>query len=165
MKFTWGKTRWVFLTQNYAIKVARFRPIRPFVRLFQIVRTGEGIKENIEKHDNIFVRGVIKYLLAGVVANRVEYRLYRKYGNGDLFVPTISSLFGGLINVQKRGFGIKPGDANKFPLQKILLNHSLAKEILEERQLCEFEGKICLADYGKEEIEAILIKSSDFKNF
>ena len=76
MRFAYGATRWVILTERYAIKIARFRPIRPLVRLLQLLRKGT-VRQELNKYDPNPVRGGLKYLIAGVIANLTEYRLYK----------------------------------------------------------------------------------------
>ena len=155
MRLTYGCTRWVILTNRYAIKIARFRPFRPFIRLVTLLRSG-GVERNLKKHDENLVKAVLKYLGAGIVANRMEYRLYKKYGD-ELLVPTLLTI-GWLINIQKRGEPSSEEDMRHHRLWPLLqgMETPLAEDILQPKQFCMIGTKVCLADYGNALLEPVL---------
>ncbi len=158
MQFAYGATRWVILTKRYAIKIARFRPVRPFIRLFQLLKEG-GVIQTLEKHDANLLKAVLKYLGAGLRANRIEYRLYKKYGaSNDLLVPTLFSI-GWLINVQLRGEPCGEREVQQHSLWKILGGVSFveaAADLRQPKQFCRIGTRVYLADYGLEILEPVL---------
>jgi len=155
--FKYGATRWVVLTKRYAIKIARVRPIRPFIRLLQLLQEG-GVMENLEKHDSNLIKSVLKYLGAGLRANRIEYRFYKKYGLHNDLVPTLFS-FCWIINVQQRGEPCGEKEVHKHPLWQILGNPlfvEAAADLGQPKQFCVINSRIYLADYGQEILESVL---------
>lgn len=157
MQFAYGATRWVILTERYAIKIARFRPVRPFVRLLQLLREG-GVIQTLEKHDANLCKAVLKYVGAGPRANRTEYRLYKKYGAYNDLAPTLFTVFW-IINVQLRGEPSKEEDVRRHPLWQILGNTPFveaAADLRQPKQFCIIGSKVCLADYGMEILEPVL---------
>jgi len=154
MKFAYGCTRWVFLTKRYAIKVARFRIIRPFIRLVSLVKKHEAT-ETLELYDASLIKAVLKYVGAGILANRNERRLYKKYG-GEFLAPTLFT-FLWLINIQVRGEPSKEEDVRRHRLWHVLKgNVAFPKGILHPRQFCVIKESPLLADYGDETLEPIL---------
>ncbi|MDP1689940.1 MAG: hypothetical protein Q8L52_01930 [bacterium] len=155
MRLTYGCTRWVILTDRYAIKIARFRPFRPFIRLFELLQKG-GVEQNLKKHDENPVKAVLKYICAGVRANRMEYRLYKKYGD-EMLVPTLLTI-GWLINIQKRGEPSSEEDMQRHRLWSLLqgMGTPLAEDILQAKQFCMIGTRVCLADYGNVLLEPVL---------
>ena len=142
-----GCTRIVFLTEQYAIKVARIRPFRPLIRLLEILRKKESIRANLEKHDKKPVKGGIKYLLAGIRANRNEYYLYNKY-KSSLLAPTLHMFAWGLVNIQVRGSSLEKSElhlAEKHPLW--------GRPTRKYEEFCSFGANCCLVDYGRQELE------------
>ena len=155
MEFAYGATRWVILTERYAIKIARFRPVRPFVKLFESLLQKQ-VKENLEKHHSNHFLAVIKYLVAGMVANRTEYRLYKKHGS-DLLAPTLYS-FCWIVNIQRRGEVATESDIKAHYFWKFFsgMTTLLAADMLQQKQYCLIDGKVHLADYGIEGLEPII---------
>jgi len=156
MQFAYGCTRWVFLTKNYAVKIARFRPIQPFVRFLHFFKKGE-VMEKLERHDSNLIKAVLRYFGAGILANRNERRLYKKYG-GELLAPTLFTIFW-LGNVQRRGEPSGEKEMRCHRLWYILEKKGVDpffKRILHPRQFCVIGGIILLADYGDETLESIL---------
>ena len=156
MRFAYGCTRWVILTNRYAIKFARFRPIRPFVQLFKLLLKKEVVK-SLGKYDANPIRGGLKYLLAGIVANRAEYRIYKRYPS-DLLVPTLVSIYG-LVNIQRRGEPAAEEEVRSHYLWHLLKNTSIVED-LPYKQFCKIDSRVCLADYGRDYLETILAESS-----
>jgi len=157
MRFAYGATRWVILTNRYAIKIARLRPIRPFIRLSQLLKTGRVI-ETLEKHDANLMKAVLKYLGAGLRANRTEYRLYKKYGVHNDLAPTLFSICW-IINVQLRGEPCGENEVRQHSLWQILGGASFveaAADLRQPKQFCMIRTQVCLADYGLEILEPVL---------
>jgi hypothetical protein len=153
LKFAYGATRWVILTDRYAIKIARIRPLRPFIRLFEHFSRGQ-VGEKLQAFDaNPFIAGM-KYLLAGVVANRLERIYYKKYG-GELLMPTVFT-FLWIVNVQPRGEPASEAQARTHHFFKLLDGTPNREDFLEVHQYCTIEGRVLLVDYGRKEIEALL---------
>lgn len=155
MQFAYGSTRFVILTERYAFKIARFRPLRPFVRLVELLLKKQ-VKVNLEKHHSNHFLAAIKYLGAGLVANRTEYRLYKKHGNKFL-VPTLYS-FCWIVNIQNRGEAISESEAKSHYLWNFFngMTTSLAADIQQKKQYCLLDGNACLADYGIDGLEPII---------
>ena len=153
MRFAYGATRWVILTERYAIKIARFRPIRPLVRLLQLLRKGT-VRQELNKYDPNPVRGGLKYLIAGVIANLTEYRLYSQYYESGLLAPTLFTI-GGLVNVQLRGEPAEIKDVRQHYLWKVLRGTALADTLL-PRQFCLISSTVLLADSGERKLEDAL---------
>jgi hypothetical protein len=162
MRVTYGATRWVILTIRYAIKIARFRPLRPFIRLFELLRTG-GVEANLRKHDENLIKAALKYLFAGVRANRNEYRLYKKYGD-EMLVPTLFTI-GWLVNIQERGEPASEEEMKHHRLWPLLrgLDTPLSQDILQTKQFVVIGTRVCLADYGNVLLEPVLVECCERK--
>ncbi len=159
MQFMYGCTRWVFLTKSYAVKIARFRPIKPFIRFLYLFKKGEVI-EKFEQHDSNLtnlIKAVLKYVCVGILANRNEHRLYKKYGS-ELLVPTLFTIFW-LVNVQRRGEPSGEKEMHRHRLWYIVERERdvlFAEDILHPKQFCVIGGITYLADYGNEVLESFL---------
>ncbi len=156
MQFMYGCTRWVILTKNYAVKIARFRPIRPFIRLFYLLKRGEAV-EKLEQHDPNLIKAVLKYIGSGILANRNERRLYEKY-NDKFLVPTLFTFFW-LVNIQRRGEPSGEKEMHCHYLWDILKGTStpLTEDILQPKQFCVIDGITYLADYGNKDLEGVFV--------
>lgn len=157
MHFTYGCTRWVILTNRYAVKIARFRPIRPFIRLWELLQEKQ-VRKNLEKHHSNPLLGAVKYLAAGIVANRREYLLYKKHGN-DLLAPTLFTICW-LVNIQQRGEPIRDNEVRSHYLWSLFEGEvtTLATDILQRKQFCLIDGQVRLADYGIDGLEPVIVK-------
>lgn len=157
MRFACGGTRWVILTDLYAIKIARFRPIRLVIRFLQLLLKGE-VRENLQKHDENLTKAVLKYVGAGILANRTESRLYKHYGRtNDLLIPTLFTICW-LVNVQLRGKIPKEEDILRHRLWNVLVGDSfveVAAELRRPNQFCIIGSRVYLADYGMELLEPV----------
>lgn len=156
MKFAYGCTRWVFLTERYAIKVARFRIIRSFLRLFSLTKKRKTVK-TLERYDSNLVKAALKYVGGGILANRSEYRLYKKHGD-EFLAPTLFSIFW-IINIQERGEQSIEKDMRRHRLWDVLGGENATsphKVVLHPRQFCVIKGKTFLADYGDEALDSVL---------
>lgn len=153
MIFLFGSTRFVILCGPFAIKIARFRPIRAIIRLWQLLKTRE-VKRELQKYHKQPVLGGFAYLMAGVIANRTEYRRYIKYNHFQL-VPTEFS-FLGLLNVQRRGKQLTMHDRSALRAQALWqLSNGRTDDLRSARQFCSIGGRVCLADYASD-IEDLL---------
>lgn len=153
MQFTCGGTRWVILTDKYAFKIARFRPFGQFVRFLDAMRKRE-LAKSLSKHDANVIWAALKYLLAGMVANRNEHRLYRSHPC-DLLAPTLTTIFW-LVNIQVRGQPVTETDISQTYLFAVLQDTPSAG-VLQDTQFCRINGHVCLADYGGEGIEPVIV--------
>lgn len=152
LDFACGSTRCVILVGQYAIKIARFRPLRPFIKLFESIQKKQ-VRGNLEKHHRNPLLAVIKYLLAGIVANRTEYRLYKKY-KSELLVPTVFTIFW-LVNIQRRGEPVADEKVKSHYLWNLFkeMETPVALDILQAKQFCFMGGCVRLADYGIDGLE------------
>jgi len=155
MAFKYGAVRWVFLIGPYAIKVARIRPLHPFIRLYQHFRAGV-VRKELAKFDSMPARAGLKYLLGGILANLAEYRLYRRFGNQRL-IPTLFTFFG-LVNIQVRGEPVPKERLWEMQVHPMwCMTHGIVSmDIRKPEQFCLLNGVVCLADYGRYDLEPFL---------
>ena len=145
MKCAYGATRYVILTEKYAIKIARFPALRLVLRGFYLLSKGKALQRPREVYGSVTV-GIVKYFLCGVLVNIDECQLWQELRNKSL-APTLFSILG-LVNVQIRGAAVEQDEldrAHPFPeiaREVVGLDLDLAK------QYCRINGAICLADYG-----------------
>lgn len=149
--FTYGTTRWVLLIGPYAIKVARFRPLRPFIKLFTALQKQE-VRQSLHKHDKSMIRAALKYLFAGIYANRIEHHLYRKY-KSDHLIPTLFTICW-IVNVQVRGDPITDVDVGTPLFKKMRVGPN--DDLMDPRQWCSLKGTMKLVDYGRSDLEPAL---------
>lgn len=154
MQFAFGSTRWVILTNKYAIKIARFRPIRPILQLCKHLVHKE-VSEKLRKFDSNLVRGGFKYLTAGIQANRAEWKIYSLYGS-DILAPTIWTFYG-LINIQVRGEKVSEADIERHYLLHALRLHPIEdNDVFLAKQFCTLSGTVVLVDYGRNDLIPVL---------
>ena len=92
------------------------------------------------------------------MANRTEYRLFKRYGKQNDLAPTLLTLCW-IINVQLRGRPAGDEDARHHRIWNILDRTSfspLVTDLLQPEQFCIIGSKVYIADYGIELIEPIL---------
>lgn len=162
MDFAKGMTRWVILTNRYAIKIARVRLLFYFLRWLQISTTENGGVERRAKNRGLksFPQLIVDALSEGIVANKTEYRLSKMYDNGYL-AETLYT-FHGLINVQRRGTVLEEAKrhlAESHPAWRVASRRPVEMEqgnICESHQFCTIDGNVCLADYGHPNAESVL---------
>ena len=158
MQFTYGCTRWVILTDKYAIKIARFRPLWPFIRLFVGLRD-KNIAKPLERYgSNIWISGVkyiIRVVFSGMLANRREHQLRHKQSKYDL-VPTVCSILW-LVNIQLRGEPATKVDVLDHCLWELMPSQREGMDILSAKQFCIIGGEILLADYGSPVLKEYLL--------
>ena len=155
MRFEYGCTRFVILTDRYAFKIARVQPLRPFVRIAQHL-FGKKISPELLTYNKAMARGCVRFLIPGIIANREECRNYKKCGKNDILVPTIFSFFW-LVNIQLAGKPATQEEVNKNPLYRGQ-GSDPAFDIDSVYQYCVIEGKTLLADYGQEGLLPVLMQ-------
>ncbi len=152
MRISWGKTRFVFLFTNQAIKIGRVRPFRLMIRMVAFPFMSEGNHSRFFKRYGKFPGALWRYLIAGLLANRNEYEYYQD-SRDHRVMPTIASFFGGWVIVQKRGASVSREDFSRSnPFQ----NYPSFVEVGQPRQFCWKNGRLVLVDYGRSETCAVL---------
>ncbi|GEM_PF-3377695 len=150
MTFSYGTTRFVILTENFAIKFARFRLFRLAYRGLYLSLRGKAVKRSRELFGNPWL-GILKYLLQGVTANVDEYRFYREFPNLAI-APTLFTLFG-LVNIQMRGEAVREAEIDECPFQEFADKPGMD---LNADEYCRINGTIYLADYGNPLVQKAL---------
>ena len=157
MRIRLGYTRIVICYRNKAYKIFRLRPLRPFIRLTELL-CNRGVTAQLQTYDQSFLKAVAKYLGAGIVANRLEYWLWNQYQHSDL-APVHTMWCAGLVLVQERGQPLASAD------MLAVKRHFFWPAMLEEKhdnpigavaQFANFDGKIKLVDYGSEPTRRII---------
>jgi len=147
----------VVLIGNCAIKIARFRLIRPAIRLAQLFRE-KRVRTQLRKYDENALMGSLKYLCAGVVANRVEYQLSREYPNAPI-AEVLTMLLGGLIIIQERGepVSIFNSQVRSHPLWAAMVEEA-GNEFGAQLQFARFtpDSQVRLVDFGRPELGPML---------
>jgi len=141
MKITWGTTRIVLLTKNWAIKIPRIRPVRPVVRLVQLLMCGQ-VKRQLRTYHPNAIGGVLKYLTAGLRANRIDV-LASRLGCRD--VVYAEQYLGGLIVLQLRGDEVSVEEAKSHPLWSPI-RHAEQCDKRATEQFARFGERILLVD-------------------
>ena len=153
MEIKTGTTRVVLLANKKAIKFARVRIVRFILRLvFSPFMSETKNKLFYEAYGKYPMFGIVKYLSVGISANRKEYRYYKETKDPRV-VPTLKMFLFGLIIVQERGLNISllellkdnPFNDTKFFSEKY-----------EPWQFCKINNRVCLADYGRDEVCVVL---------
>ncbi|MFC1623517.1 hypothetical protein ACFL05_00140 [Patescibacteria group bacterium] len=154
MKLTWGCTRWVILTDNYAIKIARFRPLWSLMRLCIGIKEKNVLQTLEERYSRNILLAGIKYVFNGIVANYTEHQIYKKNPSGYDLVPTLFTILW-LINIQPRGESVKKTDVTKYRFLNILNSLPGESDISEPKQFCIIGNVVRLADYGSPDAKII----------
>ena len=155
MRIYVGTTRIVVCVGERAYKIARFRPIRPLVRAVQLLYRRE-VDERMQLYDQSSkTRAVLKYLLAGVYANRTESSISSVYGSEQLS-PVRKQLAYGLVVVQDRGIPIPAitGELKNHPFWEMMIEEKKGdqKEALTQFAFFPQQKMIKLVDYGTQEM-------------
>lgn len=141
-----GETRFVIVTERYAIKIARFRPLRPFVRIIKHL-FGKKVRADLLTFDKKMAKGCVRYVLPGLFANRAEWLHSKRYAKSGLIVPTLFSFFW-LINIQKAGVPATVEDVKGAVLFLRFGSDPLA-DMGGVHQYCIIDTKVLLSDYGQ----------------
>ena len=148
MQVRYGSTRVVFLFSIYAVKFWRPRPLRPFVRFFQLLQEKE-VSSTLRSYDQRLPIGALKYLLAGVIANRAEYRSFKRFPDAGL-APVTSIWLGGFAIVQLRGEPVTrlTVAVTSHPLWSAIARETndVTKDAL--RQFAVFNYRVLVVDYA-----------------
>ena len=142
-----GSTRLVLLSDTKAIKIARIRPIGTIFKIISITLSRKSRNRFKVKYDKNISRGLVKYLFAGIDANRLEFSTWENW-QSDKLAPVIGIYLYGLVVIQKRLQSISVIDLEyKHPFPE------LAKvEKIEMNTPCQYgadqNGIIYLLDYG-----------------
>lgn len=159
MRFARGETRYVVITKKYAFKIARIRPLWPFVRMIQHYFLGKKITVKLQQrlltNDIAMVGKILYFFVPGIVANVVEYRNFKNCGEDNELVPTVFTFFG-LVNVQHAGVPASRVEVEKHILFHKLGEHPLFEDITETHQYCVIDGKTLLADYAQNDLVPVL---------
>ncbi len=146
--FKVGGTRFVILYRNRAYKIARFRLFRNFFQLIRHLCSGQ-VKQRLARFDPVPGKAVLRYVFGGVLANREEWYIARKYASEEMAGVIGLHLFG-LVLVQERG--------SPVPEDSTFIDHSLWSMMLEKKQgnvaealkqFAVFDGKVRLVDMGR----------------
>jgi hypothetical protein len=157
MKIAWGATRFVILTDRFAIKFARFRPFRMLAQLYRRLRAGTVDAGLSQFHENR-VLAAIKYMVSGVLSNLVEARFSRECPEETDVAPTLYS-FLGLINIQPRGGAITDEDIAHCPFRDLASERGAEREfadLSQAKQFARFGSRILLVDMGMPEVARCL---------
>ena len=147
-----GSTRVVFLVGCFAFKIARFRPLRPMIRLIEHLRGGV-VGEKLQKFDERTSCAVVKYLFAGIYANRTEY-LYSRYTGYIPVAQVVRLYFGGLFLLQERGNPVDSENQSvlRHPMWLTMLEEKEGDPIAARAQFVLIRGEVRLADYGRSDL-------------
>ena len=153
MKIKKGTTRVVLLVNKKAIKFARVRVVRFILRLlFSPFMSETKNKLFYEAYGKYSMFGIVKYLSVGIYANRKEYRYYKETKDTRV-VPTLKIFLFGWIIIQERGLNISSSELlNNNPFY----DSKFFSEKYEPWQFCKINNRVCLADYGRDEVFDIL---------
>lgn len=156
MKTRIGSTRIVFLINDKAIKFGRIRIIRFVLRLlfYPFMPKGKN-KLFYQDYGKYPLFGMVKYLSVGINANRKEYKYYKKTKDKRV-VPTLKIFLSGWVIVQKRGLNIS---STEFYIHNLFSGVPFFSEKYEPWQFCKIGNRVCLVDYGREEVYHILMRN------
>lgn len=146
----WGTTRVVLMIprSTTVIKIVRPRVVRPLLQLVRHMWSGQVQTRLQNFHRNPW-QGGLRYVLAGIVANRQEWRVSQAYPSAPLAVVT-RLYCGGLVIVQARGAAIGVGDidqVSRHPLWNVMVDETGSPEEA-LRQFARFGERILLVDFG-----------------
>ena len=154
-----GKTRIVLLMGNNAIKIARVRFLRTFLRAVAFPFMSQANHGRFYKrYGQPFSIGICNYLIHGLHANRNEFDHYQKHRDARV-VPTISIHLCGWIIIQPIG---KEVSAMELSANNPFSGLPVDPDFLEKDQpwqFCRIGEKILLADYGRIETREALEKT------
>lgn len=152
MRFAYGATRIVLLIGPYAIKMPRPRPLRPFVRLIQLLGNRQ-VSIQLRTYDENRIVGALKYLLAGLRANRREFQIAQK-GLCEQYqlCPVVRQIGWGLIIIQKRGEPLPSGmDLSSHPLWSEMVAEAKGEDAA-RKQYALFGAQPLLVDYANPQL-------------
>lgn len=153
---TQGNTRLVILTDKYAIKITRIRPIFAFQRVYLIL-AGILVKTPDQKGRNL-LRIFLGYMFAGIMANIREATYTKNDSQDNRIFPCLFSIFG-LLVVQERG---KEINEEELITGSLWLSQNLVADLERSEQFCRHpdDNKIRICDYGRRETIQLLQQSN-----
>jgi hypothetical protein len=150
VRFSYGSTRFVLLTEHAAYKLARIRVLIFLGRLlFVLPFSRQGREHFLLKYGPGWIRALATDLFAGIFANYREFKYWEECRD-ERVIPTLKLLLGGLIVVQPRGLPLPVSlrsESGKSAIVPWDLMH------VEMRKDCQFAidpetGRVVLIDYG-----------------
>ncbi|MFA5643900.1 MAG: hypothetical protein WC928_00010 [Patescibacteria group bacterium] len=156
MKIKTGKTRIVFLVDNFAIKIAKPRFIRLFFRILSFYFVSKRSRDGYYKtYGRPSFNSFKRYALYSFYANLNEYNYSKKFNDPDI-MPVIKKYIFGWIIVQYKGESFKNSFVSPFENIK---NRKLSPETTGLHQYCFFNGRYLIVDYGDDSTIEDLIKT------
>lgn len=151
MKVKLGGTRIVLVFQNFVVKIPRINLfIRPAKRVIYHLARNQ-VKEKLKNYDQNLIKAGIKYVFAGMYANKIEYYYSRQHKENNEIVHVRGVLYY-LILIQKRVETIKEDDKKWKAFIELSLKRGIKDtDLLVARNFGLYENKIKLIDYGREE--------------
>tara|TARA_B100000508_G_scaffold113034_1_gene91526 strand:- start:93 stop:563 length:471 start_codon:yes stop_codon:yes gene_type:complete len=138
-----GCTRLVVLSDGYAYKIARIRPLKVLLKLLAIsVLTRQCWDLQNRYHHDVLI-ALWRYLFAGWYANQAELQHWQ-CTRDERCVPVVGSFLGGLVIVQARADPV-----TMYEVQNSSVGFCLTKtELAKPHQYGWFEGKVRIVDYA-----------------
>jgi|GEM_PF-2642070 len=144
MQLKYGCTRIVLLHGRSAIKIAYLRPHYIFFRLLQLAKKKEVV-DRLGRYDTNIIKAAIKYLLIGVLANRLEYKASQC--DQTLTATTHKLFLGGIISIQERGSPASIEQAQAHPFWFAMMEECGCQRVA-VNQFALFDGRVRLVDLG-----------------
>ncbi len=152
IELKWGGTRIALLFGSKAYKLPRFRLIRPFLQLFRHLKNGE-VAQRLERFDIRPQHAIIKYILAGLIANREEWYISRTYPSEDK-ARVFGLYFRGFLLVQERGEHISDTTTvTNHSLWDVMLRHKCGDSVAACAQFANFNGVVKVIDLGRSDFD------------
>lgn len=145
MRITSGATRLVILTDDWAIKLPKFRIWRLFLQLCRGLFDWKWLTSKMEGDSGaaaVLANHAFNHFFAGLMANRQENRLYRDHP-GLPIAPVRGMYLFGLVLVMVRGEAVSPALSARFRAQ-----YAAWGDLGEPHHACHVRGELCLIDYG-----------------
>jgi hypothetical protein len=156
MKIKTGRTRIVFLVDNFAIKIAKPRFIRLLFRMLSFYFVSQRSRDGYYKtYGRPSFQSFKKYALCSFYANLNEYNYSKKFNDPDI-MPVIKKYLFGWIIIQYKGEDVKNNFVNPFGKIKDI---ELSPETTGLHQYCFLNGKYLIVDYGDDSTIQDLIKT------
>lgn len=148
IKFSYGRTRFVILAGNKAIKIAMIPLLIYFIRDMLKFFLPDKRRKFLSRNRTQIYKISISYIFQGIIVNNNEYKYWRD-NRDERVVPVLRRYLGGLIIMQTRGEEVlDQGFVNPLGSQFV--------EAGKSEQFCRIEGKLKLADYGETETYRLL---------
>ena len=144
MRIKLGGTRIVFLTDSYAIKIARIRPVRFIFRILLLLFSRSRRTHFLVKYGPGMGTAILRDIFAGLYSNRGEYEYYRESRDARI-APTLSIFFAGMVAIQPRGADVH------CPVDLVISDYIDGEktEVCDAEQFKKIGRRILLVDYGR----------------